>query len=65
MHYIAPGAGEALNEGAGTRLVQTALFAPRGLPGILYWYALLPIHHYMFTGLIKALAREAERDDSR
>ena len=56
---------EALNEGAGTRLVQTALFAPRGLPGILYWYALLPIHHYMFTGLIKALAREAERDDSR
>jgi uncharacterized protein YbjT (DUF2867 family) len=56
---------EAVQEGEGTRLVQTALFAPRGLPGILYWYLLLPIHHCMFTGLVKALAREAERDDSR
>jgi hypothetical protein len=42
--------------------VQTALFAPRGLPGILYWYLLLPAHHTMFTGLVRALARHAERD---
>jgi hypothetical protein len=55
---------EAVPEGGGTRLVQTALFAPRGLPGILYWYGLLPVHQYMFTGLVKALARDAERRGS-
>lgn len=51
---------EAVPEGSGTRLVQTAQFAPRGLPGMLYWYLLYPVHRLMFSGLIRAVARDAE-----
>lgn len=49
-----------LEEG-GTLLVQTAYFAPRGLGGLLYWYALYPIHGLIFSGLIRNLARLAAR----
>mgnify|MGYP006291903033 CR=1 FL=1 len=49
-------------DGDGARLVQTALFAPHGLGGALYWYALYPLHRLIFTHLVRAIAREAERD---
>ncbi len=39
-----------------TRLIQTAFFAPKGLFGLLYWYLLYPIHGFMFSRLIRALA---------
>jgi hypothetical protein len=48
-------------EGGGTLLVQTAYFAPRGVPGLAYWYALLPVHSRIFSGMIAALAAEAGR----
>jgi len=51
---------EAIPEGGGTRLVQTALFEPRGLPGVLYWYALYPIHRVIFSDLARAVAKTAE-----
>jgi uncharacterized protein YbjT (DUF2867 family) len=38
-------------------LVQTAYFAPRGLPGFLYWRLLRPLHVLVFRGLLKNLAR--------
>lgn len=41
-----------------TLLEQTAFFAPKGLAGFLYWYALYPIHRVIFSGLI---ARIGER----
>ena len=47
-----------------TRLVQTAFFAPRGLPGLLYWYVLYAIHGVIFAGLCKRIAEEAERGAS-
>ena len=43
-------------------LRQTALFDPRGLGGLLYWYALWPIHQYVFGGMIRAIAGAALRD---
>lgn len=43
-----------------TLLAQTALFAPMGLAGWLYWYALYPLHGLIFSGLIKRVARRAE-----
>ena len=46
---------------AGTRLCQTAVFEPRGLFGLLYWWALYPVHQVVFSGLIDAIARRAER----
>jgi hypothetical protein len=37
-------------------LTQTAIFAPKGLLGFVYWYALYPIHTLIFRGLIRKLA---------
>ncbi len=31
-------------------------FLPRGLAGILYWYALLPTHRWIFEGMLRAVA---------
>jgi len=39
---------------------QTALFDPVGLLGQLYWYALWPLHQYVFGGTLRALARAAK-----
>ena len=43
-----------------TWLDQAAMFAPKGLMGLLYWYALYPIHAWIFLGMIRAIARRAE-----
>lgn len=43
-----------------TSLVQTVLFAPRGLLGTVYWYLLYPIHRLIFAQMIKKLASKAE-----
>jgi uncharacterized protein YbjT (DUF2867 family) len=51
---------QALPEGEGTRLVQTAYFAPLGLAGFLYWWLLYPLHRRIFSDLAQAIAKEAE-----
>lgn len=48
------------NGGASSTLVQTALFDPVGLAGLLYWYSLWPLHAYVFGGMLRALARAAK-----
>ena len=40
-------------------LRQTALFKPVGLFGLLYWYAVVPLHHIVFSGMILGIQREA------
>ena len=52
---------EVIPEGVGTRLVQTALFAPTGLFGMLYWYALYPMHGFIFSDLLHAIVADAAR----
>lgn len=42
-------------------LVQHARFAPRGLAGIFYWYALIPLHEYIFGGMIRKIAARAQQ----
>lgn len=37
-------------------LVQTATFRPKGLRGRLYWFAVSPFHHFIFSGLVDRLA---------
>ena len=51
---------EVLSEEGRSRLVQTAFFEPKGLPGLAYWYALYPIHGLIFRGMVRSLARRAE-----
>jgi uncharacterized protein YbjT (DUF2867 family) len=46
---------------AGSRLVQTAFFEPKGLPGLAYWYALYPVHGLIFRGTVRELAERATR----
>jgi uncharacterized protein YbjT (DUF2867 family) len=43
----------------GSRLVQTAFFEPKGLPGLVYWYVLYPIHGLIFRGTVRVLAERA------
>jgi uncharacterized protein YbjT (DUF2867 family) len=47
-------------EDGSSQLIQTAFFAPKGLFGLLYWYALYPIHSLIFSGMIRKLAERAE-----
>lgn len=42
-------------------LTQSAFFEPKGLAGLLYWYALYPIHALIFSGLIRQVAQRAVR----
>lgn len=44
-----------------TILRQTALFQPRGLPGTLYWYSLLPAHGLIFPALLRKLEEQARQ----
>lgn len=47
-------------DGDGAVLRQKALFHPKGLPGRLYWYGLIPFHALIFKRLCARLARAAE-----
>ena len=40
-----------------TLLTQTAFFDPKGLCGLIYWYALYPVHALIFSGLIRRIAQ--------
>jgi uncharacterized protein YbjT (DUF2867 family) len=39
---------------------QTAIFDPAGLGGLVYWYALYPVHRWIFAGMLRAIAAQAE-----
>ena len=43
----------------GEELRQTAHFLPHGLAGRLYWYAVLPFHHFVFDDLCRGIVRKA------
>jgi uncharacterized protein YbjT (DUF2867 family) len=50
---------EVSEEGSGARIRQTAVFHPAGLSGRAYWYALYPLHAFVFRGMLRGLARAA------
>ncbi len=52
---VEPGEG-----GDRTRFTMTALFRPRGLLGILYWYAVVPLHGIVFGGMLRGIRKTAE-----
>ena len=43
-----------------TRITITAYWHPRGLWGLLYWYALVPAHLFIFRGWTRAIVRRAQ-----
>jgi uncharacterized protein YbjT (DUF2867 family) len=54
---------EVVPEGVGSRLVQTAFFEPKGVPGLGYWYLLYPVHALIFKGAVRALTERAKAAD--
>ncbi|NBW95343.1 MAG: SDR family oxidoreductase [Planctomycetia bacterium] len=40
---------------------QTAVFDPRGLGGLAYWYAIWPLHELVFKNMLAGIARHAVR----
>jgi hypothetical protein len=52
-------------DGNGARLRQTATFDPLGLWGLAYWYGVWPLHQLVFAGMLRGLARAAEKIDAK
>lgn len=50
---------ESQPQGDKTLLTVTAYFAPYGLFGFLYWYAMWPFHKFIFDGLTRRIASRA------
>jgi len=44
----------------GCTLTQTARFKPRGLAGLAYWYAVVPLHRIVFHGMLMGAKRTVE-----
>lgn len=44
----------------GSLIRQTTIFDPVGLPGLLYWYSVYPLHQIIFAGMLRGIARTAE-----
>ena len=63
MEMKAPGAGVLefviSDEGNHRKITVTAYFHPAGVWGLLYWYALIPAHAFIFRGMSRAIARRA------
>ena len=45
----------------GTTIRQTATFAPKGMLGRAYWYAVFPLHELVFRGMLRGIARAAQK----
>ncbi len=49
------------DDGPGAVIHQTAEFDPIGLGGLVYWYAVWPIHAAVFRGMLRGIAQAAAR----
>ena len=44
-----------------SEITQTAVFEPNGLFGLAYWYALWPMHGFIFGGMLRTIAAAGTR----
>lgn len=51
---------EVTAEADKTVIRQTAIFDPVGLFGLVYWYALFPLHQLVFAGMLRNVVRTAK-----
>ena len=50
--------------GEGTVTIhQTAVFDPRGLGGLAYWYSIWPLHELVFGGMLAGIVAWAQGKD--
>jgi uncharacterized protein YbjT (DUF2867 family) len=50
---------EVSGDSAGSQIRQTAIFEPRGVAGLAYWYGLYPLHLAIFAGMLRGIAERA------
>jgi uncharacterized protein YbjT (DUF2867 family) len=50
---------EVDSDQSGAALCQTAIFDPHGFAGLGYWYALYPVHHLIFEGMLRRIGQAA------
>jgi uncharacterized protein YbjT (DUF2867 family) len=48
------------DEDGGAHIRQTTVFDPAGYVGLVYWYLLCPVHHIVFSRMLRGLARAVE-----
>ena len=48
----------------GSTIRQTAVFDPKGLAGLAYWYAVWLLHALVFKGMLRGIAKEAEKEST-
>lgn len=53
-------APDAPRDRSRTRIAQTARFKPKGMLGLGYWLAVLPLHAIVFDGMLEGIRRAAE-----
>jgi uncharacterized protein YbjT (DUF2867 family) len=41
----------------GVQIRQTTVFDPAGYVGLTYWYLFCPVHHFVFSAMLRAIAR--------
>ena len=51
----------ANDDGTRSKLTMTARFRPKGLFGLAYWYAVVPLHHIVFGGMLNGIKQAAEQ----
>jgi uncharacterized protein YbjT (DUF2867 family) len=53
---------EVVGDASGSVIRQTAIFDPVGLSGLLYWYLLFPLHHFIFAGTLRGIVAATLRE---
>jgi hypothetical protein len=51
---------EVTGDDARSIVRQTAIFEPHGVAGLLYWYALYPVHRLIFQGMLAGIAQHRD-----
>jgi hypothetical protein len=47
----------------GARIRQTAVYDPRGLAGLSYWYLLYPVHRIVFAAMLRGIVRASQASE--
>jgi len=56
---------EVTGDESSATIRQTAVFDPVGLPGLIYWYALYPVHQLVFGGMLHRIVDAAQNDNTQ
>jgi len=46
----------------GNKLIQSAYFYPKGVWGRIYWYAMTPLHYFIFKNMIESILKKSLKE---